>query len=101
MPDMRVTVGADVKWVYSVLATLVPPSVVASTFAVPATPAGVVAVIVVAFTITTLVAGRPSSPSFSLVGPGDRPRRGAGRHLRGELKSVMSARAAAPPSLRF
>jgi hypothetical protein len=36
---------------------LAPPSVFASTLAVSALPAGVVAVIVVAFTTTTLVAG--------------------------------------------
>ena len=33
MPEMRVTVGAGVAWVYSVLATLVPAGVVASAFA--------------------------------------------------------------------
>jgi hypothetical protein len=33
MPEMRVTVGAGVAWVYSVLATLVPAGVVASTLA--------------------------------------------------------------------
>jgi hypothetical protein len=36
----------------------------AGTLAVPARPAAMVAVIVVAVSITTLVAGRPSSSSF-------------------------------------
>ncbi|WP_029583066.1 hypothetical protein [Bradyrhizobium sp. URHD0069] len=75
----RHTVGAGVTWVYSVLAILVPPGVVTSTFAVPATRAGVVAVIAVAFITMTLVAAvapTASPPRHGLLGVGDRHRRG-------------------------
>ena len=49
------------------MALLVPPGVVTSTLAVPALPAGVVAVMVVAFTTTTAVAAVP--PIVTAVAP--------------------------------
>ena len=49
------------------MALLVPPGVVTRTLAVPAVPAGVVAVIVVAFTTTTAVAAAP--PMVTAVAP--------------------------------
>ena len=52
---------------YSVLALLVPKAVVTSTLAVPALPAGVVAVMVVAFTTVTAVAAMP--PIETAVAP--------------------------------
>jgi hypothetical protein len=50
-----------------VFAEFVPPGVVTSTLAVPALPAGVVAVMVVAFTTTTAVAAVP--PIVTAVAP--------------------------------
>ena len=55
---MDVTVGAA-RYEYSAFWLLVPPGVVTSTLAVPALPAGVVAVMVVAFTTFTAVAAEP------------------------------------------
>ena len=52
---------------YSVLAALLPPGVVTTTLAVPALPAGVVAVMVVALTTVTLVAAVP--PMVTPVAP--------------------------------
>ena len=49
------------------MALLVPPGVVTCTLAVPAVPAGVVAVIVVAFTTVTAVAAVP--PIVTAVAP--------------------------------
>ena len=49
------------------MALLVPPGVVTSTLAAPAVPAGVVAVIVVAFTTVTAVAAAP--PIVTAVAP--------------------------------
>ena len=49
------------------MAAFVPPGVVTRTLAVPAVPAGVVAVMEVAFTTTTLVAAAP--PRVTLVAP--------------------------------
>ena len=49
------------------MALLVPPGVVTRTLAVPAVPAGVVAVIVVAFTTVTAVAVAP--PIVTAVAP--------------------------------
>ena len=57
--EILVTVGTAIK-VNKVLAALVPPGVVVtSTLAVPAVPAGVVAVILVELPTITLVAGTP------------------------------------------
>ena len=52
---------------YKVFAALVPPGVVTRMLAVPAVPAGVVAVMEVALTTTTLVAAAP--PRVTLVAP--------------------------------
>ena len=49
------------------MALLVPPGVVTSTLAVPTEPAGVVAVMVVAFTTVTAVAAVP--PMVTVVAP--------------------------------
>ena len=54
-------------YVYSALAELLPLGVVTMTLAVPAAPAGVVAVIVVAFPTETPVAAAP--PKVTLVAP--------------------------------
>jgi hypothetical protein len=53
--------------VYNVFAAFVPPAVVTTTLAVPALPAGVVAVIEVALTTTRLIAAAP--PMVTLVAP--------------------------------
>ena len=67
LPGLRlVTVGA-LAYVYSVFAAFVPPAVVTRTLAVPAVPAGVVAVIDVALTTVKLVAALP--PIVTPVAP--------------------------------
>ena len=63
---LRVTVGRA-RYVYNTLAALVPLGVVTSTLAVPALPAGVVAVIEVALTTVTFVAAVP--PIVTPVAP--------------------------------
>ena len=59
--------GAGVVYVNSVLAALLPEGVVTTTLAVPADPAGVVAVMDVALTTETLVAATP--PIVTPVAP--------------------------------
>jgi hypothetical protein len=56
--EIAVTVGVA-AYVNSPIPVAVPPGVVTTTFAAPAVPAGVVAVIVFAFTTDTLVAACP------------------------------------------
>jgi hypothetical protein len=63
----ELTVGAGVTYVNSVLAALLPPGVVTTTLAVPAVPAGAVAVIDVALTTETPVAATP--PILTPVAP--------------------------------
>ena len=62
----ELTVGTG-RYEYNVFAALVPPGVVTRMLAVPAVPAGVVAVMEVALTTTTLVAAAP--PRATLVAP--------------------------------
>jgi hypothetical protein len=66
-PDKVASVDAGVTYVKSVLAALLPAGVVTTTLAVPAVPAGVVAVIDVALTTETLVAATP--PIVTPVAP--------------------------------
>jgi hypothetical protein len=61
------TVGAGAMYVNNVLAALLPAGVVTTTLAVPAVPAGVVAVIDVALTTVTPVAAAP--PMVTPVAP--------------------------------
>ncbi len=70
LPEVGVTeltVGAGVKYVNSVLAAFVPPGVVTRTLAVPAVPAGVEQVILVALTTLTPVQALP--PTDTAVAP--------------------------------
>jgi hypothetical protein len=62
----EVTVGGAM-YVYSVLAGLLPPGVVTTMLTAPAAPAGVVAVMVVAFTTKKVVAATPLK--VTLVAP--------------------------------
>jgi hypothetical protein len=63
----EVTVGAGVTYVNSVLAALLPAGVVTTTLAVPADPAGVVAVMDVELITDTFVAATP--PNVTPVAP--------------------------------
>jgi hypothetical protein len=66
-PDKFASVDEGVMYVNSVLAALLPAGVVTTTLAVPADPAGVVAVMDVALTTETLVAATP--PIVTPVAP--------------------------------
>jgi hypothetical protein len=67
IPDRVASVDAGVTYVNSVLATLLPAGVVTTTLAVPAVPAGVVAVICVELLTVKLVAAVP--PMLTAVAP--------------------------------
>lgn len=66
-PDKFASVDKGVMYVNSVLAALLPAGVVTTTLAVPADPAGVVAVMDVALTTEKLVAATP--PMVTPVAP--------------------------------
>ena len=66
-PDKFASVDKGVMYVNSVLAALLPAGVVTTTLAVPADPAGVVAVMDVELTTDTLVAATP--PNVTPVAP--------------------------------